>query len=161
MVSNCGVGEDLRVLGLHGIQPVHPKGNQSWIFIGRSNTKAETPILWPPEAKNWLIGKDPNAGKDWRWEEKGTTENEMVGWHHPLSGQEFEQTPGDGEGQGSLASCSPWCCKELDTTEQLNKSSHLHSEENPPKKRVYQRSLLDGVSPESYRILLTLKFHIY
>ena len=85
----------------------------------------------------------------------------MVAWHHPLSGQEFEQTPGDGEGQGSLASCSSWCCKELDTTEQLNKNSHLHSEENPPKKRVYQLSLLDGVSPESYQILLTLKLHIY
>ena len=72
------------------IQPVHPKGNQSWIFIGRTDTEAETPILWPPDAKNWLIGKDPDAGKDWRQEEKGMTEDEMVGWHHWLSGHEFE-----------------------------------------------------------------------
>ena len=72
------------------IQPVHPKGNQSWIFIGRTDAEGETPILWPPDAKNWLIGKDPDAGKDWRWEEKGITEDEMVGWHHRLSGHEFE-----------------------------------------------------------------------
>ena len=72
------------------IQPVHPKGNQSWIFIGRTDAKAETPILWPPDVKNWLIGKDTDAGKDWRWEEKGTTENEMVGWHYWLNGHEFE-----------------------------------------------------------------------
>ena len=74
------------------IQPVHPKGNQSWIFIGRTDAKAETPILWPPDAKNWLIWKDPDAGKDWRWEEKGMTEDEMGGWHHRLNGQEFEQS---------------------------------------------------------------------
>ena len=72
------------------IQPVHPKGDQSWIFIGRTDAEAETPILWPPDAKNWLIGKDPEAGKDWRWEEKGMTEDEMVGWHHQLNGHEFE-----------------------------------------------------------------------
>ena len=100
------------------IQPVHPKGNQSWIFIGR--TDAEAPILWPPDSKNWLIGKDPDAGKDWRWEVKGMTEDEMVGWHHQLDGREFEQVPGVGDGQGGLAYCSPWGHKELDTTEQLN-----------------------------------------
>ena len=72
------------------IQPVHPKGNQSWVSIGRTDAETETPILWPPDAKSWLIGKDPDAGKDWRWEEKGTTEDEMVGWHHQLSGHEFE-----------------------------------------------------------------------
>ena len=104
------------------IQELHPKGNQSWIFIGRTAAEAETPILWPPDAKNWLIGKDPDAGKDWRWEEKGTTENEMVGWHHWINGHEFEQALGDGEGQGSLACCRPWGHKELDTTEQLNNS---------------------------------------
>ena len=87
------------------IQQPHPKGNQSWIFIGR--TDAETPILWPPDAKNWLIGKDPDAGKDWR-REKGTTEDEMVGWHHWLDGYEFEQALGVGDGQGSLVCCSPW-----------------------------------------------------
>ena len=102
------------------IQPVHPKGNQTWIFIGRIDVEAETPILWPPNAKNWLFGKDPDAGKDWRQEEKGTTEDEMVGWHHQLNGHEFEQALGVGEGQGGLACYSPWGCKESDTTEQLN-----------------------------------------
>ena len=102
------------------IQPVHPKGNQSWIFIGRTDAEAETPIVWPPDAKNWVIGKDPDAGKDWRQEEKGTTENEMVGWHHWLDGHEFEQALGVGDDQGGLVCCSPWGLKELDTTEWLN-----------------------------------------
>ena len=84
------------------IQPVHPKGNQSWIFIGRTDAEAETPVLWPPDAKNWFTGKDPDAGKDWRWEEKGVTEDEMVGWHHRLDGHEFEQALGVGDGQVSL-----------------------------------------------------------
>ena len=94
------------------IQPVHPKGNQPLILIGRTDAEAETPILWPPDANSWLIGKDPDAGKDWRWEEKGTREDEMVGWHHWLNGHEFEQTPG----QGSLVCCSLWGRKESDTT---------------------------------------------
>ena len=98
------------------IQPVHPKRDQSWIFIGR--TDAEAPILWPPDVKNWLIRKDLDAGKDWRWE-KGTREDETVGWHHRLNGHEFEQVLGVGEGQASLTRCSPWGCKESDTTEQL------------------------------------------
>jgi len=85
------------------IQPVHPKRNWSWIFIGRTDVEAETPILWPPDAKSWLIGKDPDAGKDWRQEEKGTTKDEIVGWHHRLNGHEFEQALGVGDGQGSLA----------------------------------------------------------
>ena len=102
------------------IQPVHPKGNQSQIFIQRTHADTETPILWPPDAKNWLIGKDPDAGKDWRQEEKGTIEDEMVGWHHRLDGHEFEQALGVGDGQGILACCSPWACKELDSSEQLN-----------------------------------------
>ena len=93
------------------IQPVHPKGDQSWIFIGRTDAEAETPILWPPEAKNWLIGKTPDAWKDWGWEEKGKTEDEMVGWHHRLNGHEFEQTLGDSDRQGSLMCCSPWVTK--------------------------------------------------
>jgi len=101
----------------------NPKGNQSWIFIGRTNTKAETSILWPPDAKNWLTGKDSDAGKDWRQKEKGITEDEMVGWHHQLVGHEFEQAPGVGDGEGSLACCSPWSHKELDTTEQLKSLS--------------------------------------
>ena len=102
------------------IQPVHSKGDQSWIFIGRTDAEAETPILWPPDVKNWLIGKDPDSGKDLREEEKGMTEDEMVGWHHQLNGHQFEQALGVGDGQGNLACCSPWDCKESDTTEWLN-----------------------------------------
>ena len=98
------------------IQSVHPKRNQSRVFIGRSDAEAKTPILWPPDVKSWLIGKDPDAGKDWRWEEKGTTEDEMVDWHHWLNGRESEQPPRDAEGQGSLVCCSPWGRKESDTT---------------------------------------------
>ena len=94
------------------IQPVHSKGDQPWDFFGRNDAKAETLVLWPLDAKNWLIETDPDAGKDWRQEEKGQTEDEMVGWHHRISGDEFEQAPGDGEGQGSLACCSPWGHKE-------------------------------------------------
>ena len=89
------------------IQPVHPKGNQSWIFIERTDVEAEASILWPPDVKSWLIGKDPDAGKYWRQEEKWTTEDEMVGWHHWLNRHEFEQAPRDSEGEGSLACCSP------------------------------------------------------
>ena len=101
------------------IQPVHPKGDQSWVFTGRTDAEAETPILWPPDAKNWLIEKDLDAGTDWRREEeKGTIEDEMVGWHHRLNGHEFKQALGVGDGQGSLACCSPWGHKESDTTEQ-------------------------------------------
>ena len=98
------------------MKPVNPKGNQSWIFIGRTDTGAEAPILWPPDARNWLIGKDPDAGQNWRQEAKGTTEDKMVGWHHRLDGHEFEQVLGDGEGQGSLACCRPWGRKESDMT---------------------------------------------
>ena len=95
------------------IKTVNPKGNQPWIFFGRTDAEAEAPILWPPDVKSWLIIKDLDAGKDWRQEEKGKTEDEMVGWHHWLNGHEFEQAPGDGEGQGSLVCCSPWGCKEI------------------------------------------------
>ena len=102
------------------IQPVSSKGNQSWIFIGRTDAEAETPILWPPDAKNWLTRKDPDAGKDWRQEKKGTTEDEMIAWHHWLDWHEFEQAPGVVERQGSLVCCSPWGHKELDTTERLS-----------------------------------------
>ena len=113
-------------LDCKGIQPVHPKGNHSWIFIGRTYAEAETPTLWPPEAKNWLTGKVSDAGKDWRREEKGTTEDEMVvGWHHWLNGHEFEQALGIGNGQGSLVCCSPWGHKELDMTEQLNWTENM------------------------------------
>ena len=103
------------------IKPVDPTRNQSWILIGRTDAEADTPILWPHEnAKNWLTGKDPHAGKEWRQDEKGMTEVEMVGWHHWLKGHEFEEAPGVGEGQGSLAYCTPWGHKESYTIEQLN-----------------------------------------
>ena len=101
------------------IPPVHPKGNQSWVFFGRNDVEAETPILWPPDAKSWLIWKDPDAGKDWG-QEKGMTQDEMVGWHHWLNGHGFGWTPGDGDGQGGLACCDSWGRKESETTEQLN-----------------------------------------
>ena len=107
------------------IQPVNPKGNQSLIFIGM--TEAEAPVLWPRDAKSWLIWRDPDAGKDWGQEEKGATEDEMVGWHHWLNGHDFEQAPGDGEGQGSLACCSLWGHKELDTTYRLNNNKIIQN----------------------------------
>ena len=99
---------------------VNPKGNQHWIFIGRTDAEAEAPVLWPHDVKTWLTTKDPDAGKDWRQEEKGTTEDEMVGWYHQLNGHEFEQTLGVGDGQGGLVWYSPWDCKESDTTDWLN-----------------------------------------
>ena len=102
------------------IQPVHPKGDQSWVFIGRTDVKAETPVLWPPDVKSWLIWKDPDAGKDWGQKEKGMTEDEMAGWHHQLDGHGFGWILGVGDGQGGLACCSSWGRKEWDTTEWLN-----------------------------------------
>ena len=108
------------------IKPVNPRGHRSWIFNGRADVEAEAQLLWPPDVKSQLIGKDSDAGKDWGQEEKGATEDEMVGWHHRLNGHEFEQTPGDSEGQGSLGCCSPWGCKELDMTERLNKNIQVH-----------------------------------
>ena len=110
------------------IRPVNLKENQSWIFIEWANAEAEAPVLWPPDAMNWLIGKDPDAGKDWRQEEKGMTEDEMVAWHHWLNRHEFEQAPGDGEGQENLACCSLWGWIETNRTEWLNKSSNKHEE---------------------------------
>ena len=107
------------------VQPVHPKGDQAWMFIGRTDAEAETPILWPRDAKSWLFWKDPNAGKDWRWEGKGMTENEMVGWHHRLNGHGFRWTPGVGDGQGGLACCGLWGCKESDMTKRLNWTDNL------------------------------------
>ena len=102
------------------IQPVHPKGDQSWVFVRRTDVEAETPILWLPDVKSWFIGKDPDAGKVWGKEEKGMTEDEMVGWHHRLDGHGFGWTPGVGDGQGGLACCGSWGCKESHTTEQQN-----------------------------------------
>ena len=113
MLLNCGVGEDSwESLGLQGDQP--------WDFFGRNDAKAETPVLWPPHAKSWLIGKDSDAGRGWGQEEKGMTEDEMAGWHHWLYGRESKWTLGVGDGQGGLACCNSWGRKESDTTERLN-----------------------------------------
>ena len=123
MLLNCGVGENSwESLGLQGdpTSPFFCKGDQPWVFFGRNDAKAETPVLWPSHAKSWLIRKDSDAGKDWGQEEKGTTEDEMAGWHHWLHGCESEWTPGVGDGQGGLACCDLWGRKESDTTERLN-----------------------------------------
>ena len=109
---NCGVGKTVESpLDWKKIKPVNPKGNQPWIFIGRTDTEAEAPILWPPDAKSQLTGKDPDPGKDWRQEEEGMTEDEMVSWHHWLDGHEFERTLGVGDGKGSMACCGAWGCR--------------------------------------------------
>ena len=113
------------------IQPVQPKGDQSWVFFGRNDAKAETPILWPPHAKSWLTGKDSNAGRDWGQEEKGMTEDEMAGWHPGLDGREFEWTPGAGDGQGGLACCNSCGHKESDMTERLNWTELIPEWNNP------------------------------
>ena len=102
------------------IQPVHPKGDQSWVFIGRTDVEAESPVLWPPHAKSWLTGKDPDVGRDWGQEEKGMTEDEMAGWHHWLNAHGCGYTPRVGDGQGGLACCGSWGRRESDTTERLN-----------------------------------------
>ena len=144
MLLNCGVGEDSwESLRLKEIQLVHPKGNQFWIFIGKPDAEAKAIILWPPVVKNWLIGKDSDAGKDWRREEKGMTEDEMVGWHHRLDGH--EQAPGVGDGQRSLACCSPRGHKELDTTEWLN-WAELNNEEqvNTRVKYIFSKNFTKG-----------------
>ena len=121
MLLNCGVGEDSwESLGLQGEQPVHSEGDQPWDFFGGNDAEAEIPVLWPPHAKSWLIGKDSDAGRDWGQEEKRMTEDEMAGWHHCLDGHESEWTLGVGDGQGGLACCDSWGCKESDTTERLN-----------------------------------------
>ena len=145
MLLNCGVGEDSeRPLDCKKIKPVNAKGNLSWIFLGRTDADAETAILWPPDVKNWETEKDPDAGKDWRWEEKGTTEDEMVGWHHQLNGHGFEQAPGIGDGQGSLVCCSLWNCKESDTTEWLN---WVELDYSPPSVHgIFQERILEWVA---------------
>ena len=121
MLLNCGVGEDSwESLGLQGDPTSLFWRRSPWVFFGRTDAKAETPVLWPPDVKSWLIGKDSDAGRDWGEEEKGTTEDEITGWHHRLKGHEFEWTPGVGDGQGGLVCFNSWGCKELGTTERLN-----------------------------------------
>ena len=127
-------------LGLQEIQPIHPKGDQSCMFIGRTDAKAETPILWPPCAKSWLIGKYPHAARDWGQEEKGTAKDEMAGWHHGLDGRESEWTLGDGDRQGGLAWCNSRGRKESDTTERLNWTELI-------KVNITSRSHVDAMYP--------------
>ena len=117
------------------IQPVHPKGDQPCVFTGRTDFEAETPILWPPDAKSWFIWKDPDAGKDWGQEEKGMTKDEMVGWNHLLNGYGFGWILGFGDGQGGMACCGSWSCKESDTSEWLNWTDGR--EENTEESLVY------------------------
>ena len=127
MLLNCGAREDFESpLDSKEIKPVNLKGTQLWIFIGRTEAEDEAPVLWPPDEKSQLIGKDPDGGKDWRWEEKGVTEDEMVGWQYWLNRHEFEQTRGGSVGQGSMVCCSPWCPKVSDTTEGLNNNNQNH-----------------------------------
>ena len=139
------------------IQPVHSKGDQSWVFIGRTDVEAETPILWLPHMKSWLIGKDPDARRDWGQEEKGTTEDEMAGWHHQLNAHEFGWTPGDGDGQGGLACCDSWGCTESDMTERLTwlkawtlVNIYSHSMQNSPPLKPLHECTLPNFSPSHY-----------
>ena len=141
MHLNCRVGEDSgESLGFKEIKPVNTKWYQPWIFIGRTDAEAEAPIVWSPDVKRGLVGKDPDAGKDWRQRKKGKTEDEMFGWHYWLYRHEFEQTPGDSEGHVSLACCSQWGCKDLNTSEQKlsmalptrARASFTHSQFLPP-----------------------------
>ena len=121
MLLNCGFGQDFwESLGLQGDPTIPFEGDQPWDFFGRNDAKAETPILWLPHAKSWLIGEDSDAGRDWGQEEKGSMEDEMAGWHHWLNGREFGWTLGDGDGQGGLVCRNSWCRKESDMTERLN-----------------------------------------
>ena len=121
MLLNCGIGEDSwESLGLQGDQPVHSKGDQPWVFFGGNDAKAESPVLWPPHGKSWLIGKDSDAGRDWEQEEKRKTEDKMTEWHHRLDAREFGWTPGVGDGQVVLVCCDSWGRKQSDTTERLN-----------------------------------------
>ena len=128
------------------IQPVHSEGDQPWDFFGRNDAKAETPVLGQPHAKSWLIGKDPDAVRDWGQEEKGTTEDEMAGWHHGLDGRESEWTPGVGDGQGGLVCCDSWGCKESNTTERLNWTDSQICDS-----LMWMKHVLDGSSGFVYR----------
>ena len=130
------------------IKPVNLEGNQSWIFTGRNDAEAEAPILWLSDVKSWLTGEDPDAGKDWRWEEKETTEDEIFGWHHRLNGREFEQAPGDGEGQWILACWSPWGRKDLDTIERLNNNRKFREQ---TRSTVNDTKRVQSANPNEYR----------
>ena len=143
------------VLDSKEIKLVNPKGNQSWIFIGRTDVEAETPILWPPDVKNWVIGKDLDAGKDWR-QEKGTTKDEMVGWHHRLNGHKFDQALGVDDGRGSLVCCNPWGHKELGwATELRTRQSQQGPQRTWPEWVDRDRMLVEG---DSFLLLGIIQF---
>jgi len=140
------------------IQQVHPKGDQSWVFIGKTDVEAETPILWPSDVKSWLIWKDPDAGKDWGQEEKGMTEDKMAGSHHQVNGHEFEQTLRDDAGQGSLACCNPWGCQNetrLNNNKLSVPQSHLNTRAWPPLPLI-NLELLTVQMHITYSLALTL-----
>ena len=138
------------------IHPVHSKGDQSWVFFGRTDPEAETPILWPSHVKRWLIGKDPDAGRAWGQEEKGTTEDEMAGWHHWLDGRESEWALGVGDGQGGLACHDSWGCKESDTTERLNWLTELTLTEQ---RNVHSYKFIALNTPSDYRYIMQTQYH--
>ena len=157
MLLNCGVERTLESpLDCKEIQPVHHKGDQSWVYIERTDVEAETPILWPPDVKSWRIWKDPDAGRDWGQEEKRMTEDEMVGWHHRLDGHGFGWTPEVGDGQEGLACCGSWGLKELNMTEWLN-WTELKNYITPLltlERRALSTSLLRGIPPSHVRNFL-------
>ena len=162
-VPRSRAGRDLEMFEKE-IQPVHPKGDQSWALIGGTDAEAESSILWPPHAKNWLIGKDSEAGRDWGQEEKGTTEDEMTGWHHWLDGHEFEWTPGVGDGQGGLACCNSWGRKESDMTEWLNWTELNWESEQYPERSLGAVTLGSKISKVLLlfsMFLLLLLFFLY
>ena len=151
-------------LGCKEIQPVHSEGDQPWDFFGRNDAKAEAPVLWPPHAKSWLLGKDSDAGRDWGQEEKGTTQDEMAGWHHWLDGCESEWTPRVGDGQGGLACCDSWGRKESDTTEGLNWTDTVWATREAPfyfllaLKYVFETSFIYLASDGSFLSFSTFVF---
>ena len=176
MLLHCGVGEDSSQslecfctvvlekildspLDSKEIQPINPKGNQSWTFTGRTDAEAETPILRPPNVKTWLIGKDPDTGKDWRQEQ--ITDDKMVGWHHRLDGHEFEQALGVGDGQGSLACCSPWDYKESDTTKQLNWTEQIINVPSIVQMRHIRETQSEGGMGNKQGTLYTIRMKIF
>ena len=162
MLLNYGVGEDSwESLCSKEIKPVNTKGNQSWILIVRIDAEAEVPILWPPDAMNWLIGKDTDAEKDWSQVEKGMTEDKMVGWHHWINGHEFEQALGVRDGQGSLECSSPWGLKEWDTTEWLTWTDSFQLDHYKPLKFIlYLTRLILFILSTAIRVKL-LRFKSY
>ena len=159
LLKSVVVEDSWESLDCKEIYPVHPKGDQSRVFTGRTDVEAETPVLWPPDGKSWLIRKDPDAGKNWRQKEKGKTEDEMVGCHHQLNGHEFEQALEVDDGQGGLACCSPWGRKESDTTEQLNWTEEVLPKSHPENlvsHKVVHRKIMCCLRWHEFLVCLTI-----